>query len=97
MVQASFLHYRFQHIDYLPEMFAYRLNLMSREPAPIASYETLMMPFGPETWALIVASVVAIMASMALASACLQNGFNWFRSEKAGLHNIIVKLPDRFC
>ncbi len=80
LAQASLLHYRFQRVDYLPQMFAYRFLIMSREPSAVASYETLVMPFTPRMWALIAAAVIALIAVTAVTTLSSTNRLERFDS-----------------
>ena len=64
--QASFTHYRYQNIDYLPWMYMYTFPFCSRRPKEVASFFTIIRPFDGYTWmAAIIASAIFYLTLVA--------------------------------
>ncbi len=58
ITQISLLRYRFQKVDYLPVMYRYETMLVSPQPKPVASYDTLWFPFDAPTWLFVLVATI---------------------------------------
>ncbi len=62
MGQLSMMHYRYQLVDYLPYMYGYNFVIITAQPSPIASYDTLFYPFDSFIWNLVLGLTAAQIA-----------------------------------
>ena len=70
MGQHSMVPYRYELIEYLPQMFTYEFTVMSQKPKPIISFDALVFPFDSYIWYFTLISSMGILIVLTIIQKC---------------------------